>query len=302
MTETKKPNALELAIQAAKKQAQPTLEQATPQEGPKIDESTKYRLNAGKCDKCGNFKTWDFKILNEKTGKQVPGHVTKDGFKIDDGDCPYWSALRKGEKPAAVQAEAPAPAMPRDDAHFDALVTAIAATTGQGRDAVQHRIEEKMDQENLSAMDAALAFAKNVGATPEPAAPTESRDNGRVAAATVGAEARVRVPPAATVSTPDTGNAASPGDSVPVDLVTTVHDAIASEMAAVQQRLDKIVEASEELLEFIEEHWEKLEADVAFLRTCVEADEVKPAAKAKRAPREKKPKDETPANTGEEAT
>jgi hypothetical protein len=103
----------------------------------RVDQSRKYPTTAGQCDKCGYFKTWAFKIVNPKTGKQVPGHVTRDGFKINDGDCPFYALLaRKAEgkaapapqmadgaryaepaapapAPVTIQARAPAPAAPR---------------------------------------------------------------------------------------------------------------------------------------------------------------------------------------------
>ncbi|NMC06636.1 MAG: hypothetical protein GYA24_15570, partial [Candidatus Lokiarchaeota archaeon] len=61
----------------------------------RIDQSRKYPTSAGQCDKCGYYKTWAFKIVNPKTGKQVPGHVTRDGFKINDGDCPFYALLAR---------------------------------------------------------------------------------------------------------------------------------------------------------------------------------------------------------------
>lgn len=61
----------------------------------RIDRSVKYKVNAGRCDRCGFFKTWGFKVLNPKTGKMMPGHVTEEGFKINDGDCPYWSSFKR---------------------------------------------------------------------------------------------------------------------------------------------------------------------------------------------------------------
>ncbi|MHA1683771.1 MAG: hypothetical protein ACTSUE_22725 [Promethearchaeota archaeon] len=64
----------------------------------KLDTTTKYNINAGKCDHCGNFKTWDFRVQNQKSGKMMPGHVNKDGFKINDGDCPYWTAMRNKKR------------------------------------------------------------------------------------------------------------------------------------------------------------------------------------------------------------
>jgi hypothetical protein len=61
----------------------------------RVDKARKYPTSAGQCDKCGYFKTWAFKIVNPKSGKQVPGHVTKEGFKINDGDCPFYSLLKR---------------------------------------------------------------------------------------------------------------------------------------------------------------------------------------------------------------
>nr|MDO8112677.1 hypothetical protein [Candidatus Sigynarchaeota archaeon] len=88
-------------VVAVQKQAEPAI---------RVDESRKYRVSAGQCEKCGYFKTWDFKIVNPKSGKGLPGHVTKEGFKINDGDCPFYALLKaKTEaKEPAVQEEAPA--------------------------------------------------------------------------------------------------------------------------------------------------------------------------------------------------
>ncbi|MHA1999232.1 MAG: hypothetical protein ACTSU9_14030 [Promethearchaeota archaeon] len=61
----------------------------------KIDNSRKYNVNAGQCDKCGFYKTWEYRFKNPKTGKMMPGHVTEEGFKINDGSCPYWSSRSK---------------------------------------------------------------------------------------------------------------------------------------------------------------------------------------------------------------
>ena len=93
-----------------------------------IDESRKHAISAGQCDKCGNFKTWDFKVLNQKSGKMMPGHVTRDGYKINNGDCPYY-AMVASRKPREANAQAtaapaapskpagrvPTPEMSRDD-------------------------------------------------------------------------------------------------------------------------------------------------------------------------------------------
>ncbi|MFX0100335.1 MAG: hypothetical protein ACFFCS_12205 [Candidatus Hodarchaeota archaeon] len=63
-----------------------------------VDKSRTYEINAGKCEHCGNFKTWDYRVQNQKSGKMMPGHVTEEGFKINDGDCPYWAAMRAKRK------------------------------------------------------------------------------------------------------------------------------------------------------------------------------------------------------------
>ena len=61
-----------------------------------------YRSNAGQCDKCGNFKTWDFRVPNPKTGKLVPGHIDEHGHKLGDGDCPFYSKFPKKRDEAAA--------------------------------------------------------------------------------------------------------------------------------------------------------------------------------------------------------
>ncbi len=84
-------------VMAVQKQEEPAI---------RVDQSRKYPTSAGQCDKCGYFKTWAFKIVNPKTGKQVPGHVTKEGFKINDGDCPFYALLKQkaaGRSDAAPQ-------------------------------------------------------------------------------------------------------------------------------------------------------------------------------------------------------
>ncbi len=63
-----------------------------------VDASTKYKLDAGKCESCGQFKTWGFKIQNKKSGKMMPGHVTAEGFKIGDGECPKWARIAEANK------------------------------------------------------------------------------------------------------------------------------------------------------------------------------------------------------------
>ncbi|MHA1793839.1 MAG: hypothetical protein ACTSVI_14445 [Promethearchaeota archaeon] len=64
----------------------------------KVDTSRAYPVNAGQCKYCGFFKTWGFRVENPKTGNKVPGHVTKEGFKIGDGQCPYWINKKKSFK------------------------------------------------------------------------------------------------------------------------------------------------------------------------------------------------------------
>ena len=83
-------------VMATQKQEEPAI---------RVDQGRKYPTSAGTCDKCGYYKTWAFKILNPKTGKQVPGHVTKKDFKINDGDCPFYALLKQK---AAARAD-PAP-------------------------------------------------------------------------------------------------------------------------------------------------------------------------------------------------
>jgi hypothetical protein len=66
-----------------------------------------YKINAGKCTKCGNYKTWDFKVENPATGKMMPGHVDKNGNKLGDGDCPEFSKNTGDKKPADKKDEKP---------------------------------------------------------------------------------------------------------------------------------------------------------------------------------------------------
>ena len=90
-----------------------TIQQAAAGDGLVIDKTKQYKPNAGQCAQCGHYKTWEFKILNQKTGKQIPGHVTKEGFKIGDGNCPYWENISKlnAKKAEKKQADMAAQAM-----------------------------------------------------------------------------------------------------------------------------------------------------------------------------------------------
>jgi hypothetical protein len=60
----------------------------------KVDKSRDYKVNAGRCNNCGFYKTWEFRVKNPKSGKMMPGHVTEDGHKIDNGECPYWTEIK----------------------------------------------------------------------------------------------------------------------------------------------------------------------------------------------------------------
>nr|MDO8109380.1 hypothetical protein [Candidatus Sigynarchaeota archaeon] len=68
-----------------------------------VDRSRKYTVNGGQCERCGFFKTWEFRVQNAKTGKMMPGHVTEDGFKVGDGNCPYWAGIAKGNAERSVK-------------------------------------------------------------------------------------------------------------------------------------------------------------------------------------------------------
>lgn len=87
---------------------------ATTVDGFPVDTSAQYKLDAGKCEACGHFKTWGFKVQNVKSGKMMPGHVTAEGFKIGGGDCPKWAKIadmnkKRAEKKAAGTPQAPPP-------------------------------------------------------------------------------------------------------------------------------------------------------------------------------------------------
>lgn len=53
-----------------------------------------YNPNAGKCQYCGNMKTWETKVENPKTGKMMPAHIDDAGEILGDGDCPHWKARK----------------------------------------------------------------------------------------------------------------------------------------------------------------------------------------------------------------
>jgi len=97
-----------------------------------VDTTRQYKANAGQCEKCGHFKTWEFKFVNPKTGKGMPGHVTKEGFKIGDGSCPYWSNVEKMNA-ARVEKKATAP-KPQPPGTWIKEITASTATPGAPRE------------------------------------------------------------------------------------------------------------------------------------------------------------------------
>ncbi|MHA1370161.1 MAG: hypothetical protein ACTSWN_10490 [Promethearchaeota archaeon] len=70
-----------------------------------VDKSKKYSINAGKCDHCGFFKTWDVRVKNPKSGKMMPAHVNQEGYMINNGYCPYWSAIFEQKREKAQEKE-----------------------------------------------------------------------------------------------------------------------------------------------------------------------------------------------------
>jgi len=59
------------------------------------DTNATYKPSAGQCDKCGQFKTWEFKVRNNKSGKMMPGHIDASGHVIGNGDCPFYAKRAK---------------------------------------------------------------------------------------------------------------------------------------------------------------------------------------------------------------
>ena len=97
------------------------------------DAPRKYQINAGQCPRCGNYKTWEFKVTNQASGKMMPGHVDANGFKIGNGDCPAFkpSASKKASDDAA-RALFEAPQASRPTAATTATTTTIMAPGGPG--------------------------------------------------------------------------------------------------------------------------------------------------------------------------
>ena len=83
---------------------------------PVLDPKDKtYHNDAGVCSTCHGKKTWESKVLNAKSGKMMPAHITDDGHLI--GDCPSWNS--GGAKPAA-KADKPLDAEIKKSLAFDA--------------------------------------------------------------------------------------------------------------------------------------------------------------------------------------
>jgi hypothetical protein len=101
---------------------------------PAIDQSRKYKVDAsGPCERCGYYKTWEFRVLNQKSGKMMPGHVTQEGFKVGDGNCPYWGSIRKNKVDKPVPPRA-APSVPDAGEFFKQSPTSVAV--GSARQAI----------------------------------------------------------------------------------------------------------------------------------------------------------------------
>ena len=98
-------------------------------DGLPVDTTTKYPLDAGVCESCGQYKTWKFKVQNKKSGKMMPGHVTAEGFKIGDGECPKWAKIAEMNKKKAEKKATEAAAPPRPGAWIQDI-------TGGNRQAV----------------------------------------------------------------------------------------------------------------------------------------------------------------------
>ncbi|MEX2681816.1 MAG: hypothetical protein Q6373_009450 [Candidatus Sigynarchaeota archaeon] len=114
-------------VMATQKQEEPAI---------RVDQGRKYPTSAGQCDKCGYYKTWAFKVLNPKTGKQVPGHVTKEGFKINDGDCPFYALLKQRANNKTDPAPQQAPqgqGTTREPLDLDTMAPAPAPARVEGR-------------------------------------------------------------------------------------------------------------------------------------------------------------------------
>ncbi len=94
-----------------------------------VDASTKYKLDAGQCKACGYYKTWGFKVQNTKSGKMMPGHVTAEGFKIGEGDCPKWAKIADMNKKKAASGITAPPAPPQPGAWIQEITGGTGAAS-----------------------------------------------------------------------------------------------------------------------------------------------------------------------------
>ncbi len=98
-----------------------------------IDQSRRYKVDpGGPCERCGFYKTWEFRVLNPKTGKMMPGHVTQEGFKVGDGNCPYWGSIRKNKVDKAGSPPRASPGVPDAGEFFrQSFASGAGGTTRQ---------------------------------------------------------------------------------------------------------------------------------------------------------------------------
>ncbi len=104
-------------------------------DGLPVEASTKYKLDAGQCESCGYYKTWGFKVQNKKSGKMMPGHVTAEGYKIGEGDCPKWAniaAANKKRSERKTTAAAPPAAPPAPGAWIQDINHPMASAVNSG--------------------------------------------------------------------------------------------------------------------------------------------------------------------------
>jgi len=163
-------------------------------EGWPVDTTEAFKI-LEQCKNCGQYKTWGFTVINSKTGKNVPGHVTKEGFKIGEGDCPFYNKpngeqskpastkqlppnapnsfdailppkakavdLLAGIKPAAK----PAPVTPSMD--YYTIIGIIAKALNTSEDDVRAAVKSLATKDDIKMLQAAIKYAasKNIATT-----------------------------------------------------------------------------------------------------------------------------------------
>jgi hypothetical protein len=129
----------------------------------KIDKSVKYKVNAGQCDKCGYFKTWDTRIKNPKTKKSMPAHVTEEGHLVNGGECPYWTHVKatKGKQLKDIRN------ILDGEVKLDDIIKAIVHGTDLTRDDVEKKLKESKEKTKglLTDIGAAIILADSLGIT-----------------------------------------------------------------------------------------------------------------------------------------